>query len=201
MNPFAEALWQVYWEHVIRDAGAALAETVWPEIARSRVRKRIHQALVKIRPENHVERVFAFWCGLYGRTSERDEYLRRRRGGKPALPDHPLLDLSDWNMPDTCRLIVFEEQRDALFRKLCDPLMTKGKISRRVDTLQSLMSEAESFQVFRSWLNPNLRQKLAEEEQATIYAAVWPGLGAGWGYCYHSVLVSRAEALAQKSSR
>lgn len=77
-------------------------------------------AIQEIKPSSHTELALAVWAGSRCQPANIivDEYCLRRTNLPPSLFDHPLLSLHGWCMPDTCRLLVFREQLEALAKQL-----------------------------------------------------------------------------------
>lgn len=80
-------------------------------------------AFNQIKPTNHQELAYVVACSICLLPLDlvkiiADEYVRRRSGEKAALPDHPILDIKEYGMPDTYRILIYKEQMEALLRKI-----------------------------------------------------------------------------------
>lgn len=77
-------------------------------------------AFNKINPSNHVEEAIAVTCSTSYQPVYHivDEYVRRKNREKPLLPDHPVMMLKAWGVPDTYRMLIFREQINALLAEL-----------------------------------------------------------------------------------
>jgi len=83
-------------------------------------RENLIHALGEIRPTRHAEYALTVWFGTrYEPVQDMVHDYCLRRAGLPIMQfDHPLLALHRWCMPDTCRLLVFREQLEALATQL-----------------------------------------------------------------------------------
>lgn len=83
-------------------------DSIWPE-----VEKNLRYSFELIRPANLEEIAIVIATELLpvSRRNIVDEYVRRREGGKPQLPDFEIFGLKKSDiMPDTQRIPFFEEQ-------------------------------------------------------------------------------------------
>lgn len=176
-------------------------------------------AFEKICPTNHQEMAFVVACGTNTQPLNHiiDEYARRRKGEKSHLPDHPLMALNEWGLPDTQRILIFREQIEALLKELIDfnsPwIREKGKIFLRgmKDLLRNLSDchpvhcqilfymilrkqEGFSYNEFRVLLKKDLKIKYGSE-LATIYDALQYYAPICRPYAWCSTMVVRASRM------
>jgi hypothetical protein len=73
-----------------------------------------------INPSCYEDLAFVVACGKHHTCHELpDEYVRRRNGLKPLLPDHPIFALDHgYGLPDTKRILIYTEQIDCLLIEL-----------------------------------------------------------------------------------
>lgn len=145
-------------------------------------------------PSSHTEKAFLLCCVINNHQDILDEYHRRKSGQMSQLPDHPLLDLSYWMVPDTARLPIFQDQVVAIFRKLCDPLISAGEVDNKIHLLRRTMDEKVSFEMFKESLLPVYKESLSEHDLESVYFALWWAFGYLHDYCYYSTITSRLEA-------
>ena len=86
-------------------------------------------AFSKIEPSNHLEEAIAVACGVSCMTELGvvDDYVKRKNGEAPQLPDHPVFALKAWAVPDTRRLLIFREQVEALLGELTGTSLREGR--------------------------------------------------------------------------
>lgn len=146
-----------------------------------------------IKPSNHIEMAMVVACGKHYQPFNHivDEYVRRKNGKQPTLPDHPILALETWGVPYTHRVLIFREQMDALLKEFQVHSPTK-----RQQLLYRLFDRRTRHQKIKELINKD-RCKLNSDEINTLIEAVSCYLETGWHlYTYCSTMVNRAEALA-----
>lgn len=154
----------------------------------------LDRALAEVRPRSHVEAAFCVRCARPYPTAELvDEFVRRRRGGPPELPDHLVLALEGWGLPETQRMLVFREQLETLFRELTGlgpaaALRLHHQIWRRRAGIEEL----------RAALGDRWRGLGAEELQV-VFDAIRTYQGSAMRYTWCSTLVDRAQRIGSSA--
>jgi hypothetical protein len=146
-------------------------------------------AVEKIKPLNHAEEAVAVACSMSQQPVCHivDEYVRRRNGGASLLPDHPVMTLKSWGVPDTYRMLLFQEQIYALLAELTGMVLLHARgFSGRMYRHQI---KAQDLGLMLNERHPSLR---ANEVQL-IYDAVCCYTPSARPYTWCSSMVSRAE--------
>jgi hypothetical protein len=159
--------------------------------------RNLDYAYDQINPTNHQEMAFVVACSMSEepRNDVVDEYVRRREGKESLLPDHPLMALEEWAMPDTQRILIFKEQLQLLLKVLtgsenCVSLKYLYRLTFQKDDMQDK---------FVGLLLEEWRKLLTSEEITTIYKAFEYYFPKIRPYHWCSTMVTRATALVSKS--
>jgi len=151
----------------------------------------------QINPANHQEMAFVVACSMSKepRNDVVDEYMRRREGKESLLPDHPLMALETWAMPDTQRVLIFKEQLQALLK-----ILTGSEYSVSLLQLYRLTFQKDNLhEKFVGLLLEEFRKRLTRKEITTIYEAFEYYFPKIRSYYQCSTMVTRATALVSKS--
>lgn len=149
-------------------------------------------------PSTHVEAaIFAAFSerahnpGLKSRQTEIiEEYVRRREGGKPLMPDHSILSFEGLGMPQTYRILVFREQVTKLMEALTS--LPSDKSDRLRKDLLARRINVTSAQ-FRGLVSPE-HKDLKKRDYAVIDWNLNVFISYfGLSYVWASTMVSRAE--------
>lgn len=155
-------------------------------------------AFENIRPTTHQELAFVVACGsqIMPYTHIVDEYIRRKKGYVSQLPDHPILTLNAYCVPDTQRILVFKEQILALLREL------SGWGNQRVnELLYNLGKPGDSDILFNkdnfiSFLNEKYRRQFSSNEIDIIHKILNYYVPHRISYFSCSTMASRGTQLA-----
>jgi len=160
--------------------------------------KNLNYAINKIAPANHQELAFSVACSMSAISAKPiiDEYVRRKKGGKPILPDHQILNLCAWCVPDTQRILIFKEQANALIKEL------SGKngewYSREVIMGVWGWKGNLNIQEFKDIIADNHRKQLNDNEIKIIYEAILYMKHFGYrSYTWCSAIVSKTQTQLQ----
>jgi len=97
-----------------------------------------------------------------------DEYARRKNGKKPKAPDHPILALKEWGLPDTQRILIFKEQVVALLKQLtCCDIYGWRKMY-----LKLTLTEDRSWKDLKGILVDSYQRRFSDEEVKDIYEVI-----------------------------
>jgi len=159
--------------------------------------RNLDYAYEQINPADHQEMAFVVACSMSEepRDDVVNEYVRRKQGRESLLPDHPLMALETWAMPYTQRVLIFEEQIQALLRELTGSKTCLSLYSIYRHAFQGPALKAAFVGIFLE----ERRKRLTSEEITTIYDALeyyFPKLRP---YYWCSTIVMRAIALVSKS--
>jgi hypothetical protein len=147
----------------------------------------LDHALDVIRPRTHVEAAVCVRLAKPYSTAELvDEYVARRRGEPPRLPDHPALALERWGLPSTHRMLMFREQVEALFMELT----RKGRVAA-LELQARIWRWQAGLDELRAALDGVWRD-LSEPELERILEAIHLYQGASL-YAWCSAIVDRAQ--------
>ncbi|MFC1670050.1 hypothetical protein ACFL20_06615 [Spirochaetota bacterium] len=143
----------------------------------------LRYAIDKICPENHDEMTFAVACSIPFSPMNYvvDEYTRRKNGKNPSGPDHPILELKKWGVPNTMKIIVFKEQLKSLMREVID--YDKCDHSP-ISFSWSIKTNKLTINEFYEMINEKYKIELDKTEVKTIYCAI--------SYFYHSGVIPYA---------
>jgi len=127
------------------------------------ISENVSYAFDVINPSCYEDLTFVVACGKHHACHELpDEYVRRRNGLKPLLPDHPIFQLEHgYGLPDTKRMLIYTEHIDCLLIKL---------VSR--ENLEDCRYQFVDFDRFLSYLKKKYKDSLTAEEQQTIYDGI-----------------------------
>jgi hypothetical protein len=120
-----------------------------------------------------------------------EEYVRRKEGGKPLMPDHSILSFEDLGMPKTYRILVFREQVTKLMETLtCLPSDKSDRLRKDLLARRINVTSAQ----FRGLVSPE-HKDLKERDYAVIDWNLDVFISCfGLSYVWASTMVSRAEA-------
>ena len=153
--------------------------------------------LDRIKPANHQELAFIVACGTYHHSSSMrhiiDEYARRKDGKKPKTPDHPILALKEWGLPDTQRILIFKEQVVALFRQLTGCAEWGWQQKYRILTL----AKDGIWKFLRVIMVNPYQRELSDEEVKDICEAIIYTKYKWKPYAWCSTIVTRASDLVK----
>ncbi len=160
----------------------------------------IKHAVDQIKPSNHQELSFVVACGDQGQSSMHivDEFIRRKNGKTSTLPDHPLLALEDFGLPDTQRILIYREQLEALI----EDLTNLGRPSSKFFSLWNTLRLAEYFSgkfVYNKLveeLHEDYQKELSDREIETIYQALVFYIKIKRPYFWCSTMATRASLLS-----
>ena len=119
-----------------------------------------------------------------------DEYVRRKKGRRPLMPDHSLLSLTYLGMPQTYRMLVFREQVTKLIEKLT------GLPSHKCDRIRKDLLEGRNSvnsARFRALVSPDYKHLTDMDYEVidwNVNAYIWCF---GPSYVWASTMVTRAE--------
>ncbi len=182
----------------------------------------LRYACKSIKPSSHQELAFVVACGMSHQplNSLIDEYVRRKNGFSSKLPDHEMLALKEWGLPDTHRILIFKEQIKALIKNLIwrdnnsaneEQLKSsgrkeKGNLSSGIQTMT--LTEKRNFLYYGSLrrsltysdffeaLSTN-KQLIGDAELKKIYdALLYYGKAGCRPYAYCSTMAERATIIA-----
>ncbi len=166
----------------------------WNCSARPEQLDNLRYAVTKIEPQTHQEVAFVVSVGVSCQQLSHvvDEYVSRGRGGLISLPDHPLLALENWCVPDTRRLLVFREQMDSLFMELTDRWMHECR-----QLWHGVRARRISVDEFHEQLCEPHRSRLTVGETKMLYESIHLFLHVGIRpYAWCSTISERAIRLA-----
>jgi hypothetical protein len=150
-------------------------------------------ALQEIKPGSHTELALVVWAGTRYEPAHAivEEYCLRRAGRSTSLFDHPLLSLQGWCMPDTCRILIFREQLEALVKQL-----TGNRDARSV--LRGIYKHpvAEgclSFATFQQLITPD--NGLSDNDVRGFYVYLKERYAEALPYAWCSAIVERAAGI------
>jgi hypothetical protein len=126
--------------------------------------KNIKYAFEVLKPEDHQDLAFIVaTCGFTPMKHLIDEYKRRKNGQRSLYPDHPVLELTEYGVPNTYRIIVYDEQLEALFQEIIQDASkekiwedlwfnkNKSRIDLRKCLLEPYRSELSDCEVRNIW--------------------------------------------------
>lgn len=147
--------------------------------------KNMGYAFDNINPTCHAEYCFVVRCGLPGDyRCYVDEYLNRRVGKGSILPDHLFLALKDAVVPDTQRILVFNEQIISIILML--------KIKRPYEIWRRFQYRQITRNDFAAMVNVNRENILSHLDISQIYDAVDYYSQYAYSYFFCSALVQKA---------
>jgi hypothetical protein len=165
----------------------------WNDSLRPEQIDNLKYAVTKIEPRTHQEIAFAVAIGMSGQKLSYvvDEYVSRRGGGPTSLPDHPVLELENWCLPDSHRLPIFREQMDSLFMELTGHWMRERKaLWHGIRTRKVSVSE------FHACFRDPHRSLFTAPEAEVLYEAIHTFLNLGMRpYAWCSTISERAMRL------
>lgn len=144
-------------------------------------------AFAAINPQSYDEFTFVTTCRWNASREFADEYVRRKNGRTPQLPDHPLFSLHWCLMPDTRRILVFREQIESLFTVLMAP-QKRGESLYRYQFIRDELS----FGDFMTRVNVRYKTALSREELKTLYEGIRRYAPCACPYIGRSAIVSHA---------
>jgi len=153
--------------------------------------KNLFYALEQIKPSNHQEKAFVVACGTtpWPYNHIVDEYVRRRKGEKPLLPDHSMLELKTLSIPSTHRILIFKEQFVGLLTEL-----TGRKSIDVIEMYYAILNNSLSYEEFIKAVNKKGNQ-LSSEESKVIFTALYEYSKVKPPYIWCSTIVNKADNL------
>jgi|GEM_PF-1916462 len=151
-------------------------------------------AFININPSYHLEEAIAVACSMsYQPTCHIvDEYVRRKKGEASRLPDHPVMRVKAWGVPDTYRVLIFREQINALLAEMTGSSLEYGK-----QICNEMMIGEVKENNFASFLCEKY-QSFNRDEIKAIYDAVLYYAPTGRPYTWCSSMVDRADVLSER---
>jgi len=158
------------------------------------------EQFTKMAPSTHIEAaIFAAIAerARYPRLNELqteivEEYVRRRNGNRPLMPDHPTLSLEGLGMPETYRLLIFREQVTKLMETLTH--LPSDKSDRLRKDLMTRKINVTSAQ-FKELVSPDYKDLTDKDYDVIDWNLNVFICCFGLSYVWASTMVSRAEAL------
>jgi hypothetical protein len=196
-NPSLNALWETFLE---KDE-AILARSTFTEEEKNAFRYPRYEyhyvCLAKgyelIQPRFHDEYVFISSCAIpIEHCLDRlEEYVRRRNGEEPQMPDHPLFHLHDLidTLPNTHGILAYYEQVDAVIAQLVNT-PAHGVVQVRRMLRRSL---EEGVMAVKASLRPEYREQMSDKDVEQLCRAIHAHLQHARFYSYHSIMVAAAE--------
>jgi len=154
-------------------------------------------AFKQIKPACHQDMAFVVACSMsfYSMKHVIDEYSRRKNGEQSKAPDHPVLALEKWGVPNTYRILIFKEQIHALFRELI--VNTPPNIIR---LWYDILNKTINCEDFYELLTEKYRNQLSKDEVKIICEALlYVTRGGCRPYTWCSAMASRADALVKST--
>lgn len=153
-----------------------------------------------IQPGTCVENAIVVWAANGGgRITQVDEYCRRKRGDSPRMFDHPLFELTDWCLPDTQRLILFQEQFYCLIQELTGVSRIHGaEIVQEIYGSPRLASPNDDSRL--NCFAALVRRKLTKPEIMRFYRFVQKNFALSLPYYWCSTIVERATQMALRGT-
>jgi len=144
----------------------------------------------KIKPRNHQETAFVVACGSQVLPVRYlvDDYVRRRSGSPTALPDHHLLLLQGWGLPESHRILIFREQLISLLEELT------GQSGEHVNRLFSGLLR-NTMAISAAVLNEKYRNELTQWDISMLNKAFLCYAPFSRPYAWCSTMAERAEKL------
>jgi hypothetical protein len=160
----------------------------------------IKYAVAQIKPSTHQELAFVVACGDQRQSSMPivDEYIRRKNWKTLTLPDHPVLALKGFGLPNTQRILIYREQVEALI----EDLTNLGRPSSKFFSLENKLRLAEHFSgkfVYNKLveeLNEYYQKRLSDNEIEIIYQALVFYIKIKRPYVWCSTMATRASLLS-----
>ncbi len=120
-----------------------------------------------------------------------EEYVRRRNGEEPQMPDHPLFHIqaSKGTLPNTYGILAYYEQVDAVVGQLVD-VPAHGVVQLRRMLRRSL---DEGVMAVKASLRPKCREQMSDKDVEHVCRAIHAHLLHAKYYSYHSTMVAAAE--------
>jgi hypothetical protein len=146
-----------------------------------------------IKPRFHDEYVFVSSCvtPIEHCLDRLEEYVRRRNGEKPQLPDHPLFHLHfpKSTLPDTYGILAYYEQVEAVIGRLVIAPAHKIVQLRRI----LRFSYDEGVEAVRASLRREYREHMSDRDVEEVCKAIHAHLQHARSYSCHSTMVAAAE--------
>jgi len=166
-----------------------------PEDTRN-MAENLSYAFATINPQSFDEFTFVATCRGNASREFADEYVRRKNGRIPQLPDHPLFSLDWCIMPDTKRILVFREQIESLLTVLMEP-QNRGESPYRYQFIRDELS----FGDFMTRVNARYKTALFREELKTLYEGISRYAPYACPYIGRSAIVNHAFRMFFQGSR
>lgn len=151
-------------------------------------------AFNKIKPALHEEMAFVVACCMAPHSLKYavDEYSRRKNGKQSKGPDHPILALEEWCVPNTRRILIFKEQMQALWGEVTNrPPLSMMRLWQEVNNKTIGLND------FHELLTEKYRNQLSKDEVKIIYEAISYIPSGFRPYTWCATIVSRADALVK----
>ena len=151
------------------------------------------EQFTKMAPSTHIEAAIFAAIAEQAHSPHRkkmqteivEEYVRRRKGDRPLMPDHPILSLEGLGMPETYRLLIFREQVTKLIETLThlpsdkSDRLRKDLMARRINVTSAQFKELASLDY------KDLTDKdydVIELEPQCFHLLLWPLLCLGFNH-------------------
>ncbi|MGV8080014.1 MAG: hypothetical protein AB2L22_08155 [Syntrophales bacterium] len=196
-NPSLDALWKTFME---KDE-ACLARSTFTDEEKNAFRYPRYEhhyvclatGYELIKPRFHDEYVFVSSCisPIEHCLDRLEEYVRRRNGEEPQMPDHPLFHLqaSKGTLPNTYGILAYYEQVDAVVGQLVN-IPAHGVVQLRRMLRRSL---DEGLMAVKASLRPEYREQMSDKDVEHVCRAIHAHLQHARFYSYHSTMVAAAE--------
>lgn len=194
--PSLKALWETFME---KDE-AILARSTFTEEEKNAFRYPRYEhhyvclatGYEMIKPRFHDEYVFVSSCvtPIEHCQDRLEEYVRRRNGEKPQLPDHPLFHLHalKGTLPNAYGVLAYYEQVEAVIGLLVvAPAHGVVQLRRMFRS-----SYDEGVEPVRASLRPKYREQMSDKEIEEICKAIHAHLPHARFYSCHSAIVAAA---------
>ncbi|MGV8080330.1 MAG: hypothetical protein AB2L22_09765 [Syntrophales bacterium] len=196
-NPSLDALWKTFME---KDE-ACLARSTFTDEEKNAFRYPRYEhhyvclatGYELIKPRFHDEYVFVSSCisPIEHCLDRLEEYVRRRNGEEPQMPDHPLFHLqaSKGTLPNTYGILAYYEQVDAVVGQLVN-IPAHGVVQLRRMLRRSF---DEGVIAVKASLRPEYREQMSDKDVEHVCRAIHAHLLHAKYYSYHSTMVAAAE--------
>jgi len=158
------------------------------------------EQFAKMAPSTHIEAAIFAAVAEQAHSPHRnkmqteivEEYVRRRKGDRPLMPDHPTLSLEGLGMPETFRLLIFREQVTELIETLTHLPSDKSDRLRKDLMARRISVTSAQFRALVSLGYRDLTDRDYEDIDWNLNVFI---CCFGLSYVWASTMVSRAEAL------
>ena len=156
------------------------------------------EQFAKMAPSTHIEAAIFAAIAEQAHSPHRnkmqteivEEYVRRRKGDRPLMPDHPILSLEGLGMTETYRLLIFREQVTKLIETLTH--LPSDKSDRLRKDLMARKDNVTSAQ-FRALVSPDYKDLTDRDYEVLDWNLNLFIRCFGPSYVWASTMVTRAE--------